>query len=98
MLQLYRAALHVRRQDADLRNGPFGWLPADRGTLAFARGEQFMSFTNFSDRPVPLPANELVILASEDVSDGMLPPDATAWLRRATTPAPDATRRVPPEE
>jgi alpha-glucosidase len=68
------------------------------GVLAFARGQRFINVTNLSDRSVTLPAHELVLLASDDVSGGDLPPDASAWLR--TTPVDNGgpTRRVPPEE
>ena len=92
MLQLYRAALQIRRDVPGLGDGPFTWLPAAPGVLAFARDEGFVSVTNLGDSPVRLPDHELVLLASDDVADGSLPPDATAWLR--TAPAdPDAHPR-----
>ena len=96
MLHLYRALLRIRREEPGLGDGPFAWLSSAPGVLAFARGERFINVTNLSDRSVTLPAHELVLLASDDVSGGDLPPDATAWLRTAPVAAP--TRRVPPEE
>ncbi len=92
MLHLYRAALQIRRDVPGLGDGPFTWLPAAPGVLAFARDEGFVSVTNLGGSPVRLPDHELVLLASDDVADGSLPPDATAWLR--TAPAdPDAHPR-----
>jgi len=35
---------------------------------------------NTGTRPVPLPAGEL-LLASDEVADGALPPNAAAWIR-----------------
>ena len=98
MLHLYRSALHIRREESGLGDGPFTWLESPSGVLTFARGDRFVDVTNLSDRPVPLPPHELVLLASDDVSDGLLPPDSTAWLRTAPPDSADVTRRVPPEE
>ena len=90
MLHLYRALLRIRREDEGLGGDAFAWLPSEPGVLAFARGARFASVTNLSGRAVALPAHEAVLLASADVGDGSLPPDATAWLR--TAPADDSTR------
>ena len=99
MLLLYRAALHIRRQEPGLGDGPFTWLPKTPGVLAFRRGGTFVNVTNLSAGPVPLPAHESVLLGSDDIADGMLPPDATAWLRTTPTEigaADEPGRRVPP--
>jgi alpha-glucosidase len=98
MLQLYRTLLRIRREEAGLGDGPFAWLPSTPGVLAFSRGERFANVTNLTDRPVALPAHEVVLLASDDISDGTLPPDATAWLRTAPAESGDATRGVPPDQ
>jgi alpha-glucosidase len=95
MLHLYRAMLRIRREEPALGDGDFGWLPSLPGVLAFARDDHFVNVTNISDRPVPLPVDALVLLASDDVSDGALPPDATAWLRTTPITDGDATRRSP---
>jgi alpha-glucosidase len=86
MLRLYRAALRIRRSEPGLGDGPFRWLASDPAVLAFARGPEFVNLTNLSETDVPLPPHRGVLLASADVSDGHLPPDATVWLR----PDPDA--------
>lgn len=80
MLSLYRAALHLRRTDPALGDGPFAWIASPEGTLAFRRGDGFVSITNFAGHPVDLPAGE-ILLASDQPADRRLPPDSTAWLR-----------------
>jgi alpha-glucosidase len=95
MLQLYRAALRVRRDEPGLGDGPLAWIPTVPDVLAFARGDHFLSVTNLSSDPLPLPPQTAVLLASADVSDGHLPPDATAWLRPDRAEPTDPARRVP---
>jgi len=49
-----------------------------------------------SHKPIELPSGNSVVLASAELSAGLLPPDATAWLRAApdnTTTEPPATRQ-----
>ncbi|MGV3713554.1 glycoside hydrolase family 13 protein [Pseudolysinimonas sp.] len=80
MLHLYRAALRIRRDEPALGDGPLEFLDLGLDVLAFRRGDGFVSITNFAGTGLALPAGELV-LASEEHSPGVLPPDSTAWLR-----------------
>jgi alpha-glucosidase len=80
-LNLYRAALRIRREEPGLGDGPLHWLPSSDAVLAFGRGRDFVSITNLSPLPIPLPEHAVLMLASEDVTDRQLPPDVTAWLR-----------------
>jgi alpha-glucosidase len=80
MLNLYRTALDIRRRETGLGDGPMTWHPSPVGVLAFDRGCAFMSITNLSDSPAELPVGD-VLLASNDLSDGSIPPDTTVWLR-----------------
>jgi alpha-glucosidase len=81
MLTLYREALRLRRAQPELGDGPMSWLPAEPGVLAFTRGAGgFACVVNVSGAPTPLPAGEL-LLASDPLVDGQLPPDTAAWLR-----------------
>jgi alpha-glucosidase len=98
MLHLYRAMLRIRREEPGLGDGAFAWVPSAPGVLAFARGARFVNVTNISDRPVPLSPGALVLLASTDVSDGALPPDATAWLLTPPAAGDESLRRVPSED
>ncbi|MFP5487033.1 MAG: hypothetical protein ACLGHQ_01825 [Acidimicrobiia bacterium] len=36
---------------------------------------------NFGETPVVLPAGEVVLASAELTDDGLLPADATAWVR-----------------
>ena len=76
-LNLYRTALRLRRYHSAL--GPLRWLDAD-GLLCFAREPGFIFAANFGAAPAPLPAHREILLASELVTSGSLPPDAAAWL------------------
>ena len=57
------------------------WLSAPSDALAFRRrGDGGLGCVlNAGDRPMTLPAGEL-ILTSAPLVDGKLPPDAAAWL------------------
>ncbi|MEV5574709.1 glycoside hydrolase family 13 protein [Spirillospora sp. NPDC052269] len=79
MLTLYRQALRLRR---DHINGAFAWLDTvpDADVLAFTRGEGFACVLNVGEQPVTLPAHLRVLLASEPLDGGVLPPDTAVWL------------------
>lgn len=87
MLSLYKRAIRLRAEDPSLRDGDFGWLELGEGLLGFVRGTDFICITNFTAQHVPLPAGNAVVLTSEELVDGELAPDATAWLRRTTAAA-----------
>ena len=77
-LNLYRAALRLRRDHPALGRGTLRWLepkvpeePGDPG---------FVLAANFGPAPAPLPAHREILLASEPVTAGLLPPDTAAWL------------------
>ncbi|AMM19611.1 alpha-glucosidase [Frondihabitans sp. PAMC 28766] len=82
MLALYRAMLTCRRALPDFRDQPLEWLPSPDAVLAFGRGG-IACAVNMSDTPVRLPPDADVILSSSPLSDGILPPDTTAWYRSA---------------
>ena len=84
MLELYRAALRFRRAEPALGDGPMSWLPSadgNSGVLTFDRAGSVCCVANLSDVPVALPAHAAVILASGPLTDGLLPPDTSVWLR-----------------
>ena len=95
MLALYRAMLRIRRSDPDLGNGRLRWLAAADGVLAFSRGEGFQCITNLSGAPIGLPADCSLLLASAELTNGLLPPDASAWLRPDRSQYADRTLRCP---
>jgi alpha-glucosidase len=79
-LQLYRTALALRaalQSDESLvwRETP------DDDVLHFQRPSGWQSVTNFGARSVPLPPGT-VVLASNPLDGGDLPPDTTVWLHK----------------
>ncbi|WP_307381266.1 glycoside hydrolase family 13 protein [Microbacterium sp. W4I20] len=84
-LHLYRRAIALRRSLVDLAEGELSWLESGADVLAFRRGDGMISVTNLGPTAVPLPAHHEVLLASTQL-DGMLPPDATAWLGLRAVP------------
>jgi alpha-glucosidase len=89
MLELYRRALRIRRAEPALHepalhepgDTPMTWLPAADGVLAFDRGNGVRCVANLSQVPVGLPGHTAVLLASGPLTDGLLPPDTSVWLR-----------------
>jgi alpha-glucosidase len=79
MLQLYQAGLRIRREQL-AGSRELSWLPAPAGVLDFDRGGM-RCIANLSPAPVPLPPGLSVLLTSESLQAGALPPASTAWLR-----------------
>jgi alpha-glucosidase len=83
MLELYRAALGLRRAHPALGDGGLRWLEAPPGVLSFARDPGFACLVNLSGRPAPVPGGSGVLLASGPLAPGgAVPPDTAVWLRR----------------
>ena len=83
MLELYRAALGLRRGHPALGDGTLRWLEAPAGALAFARDPGFACLVNVSGPPAPLPAGAAPLLASGPLTpEGAVPEDTAVWLRR----------------
>lgn len=79
-LTLYRAALAVRGSHPALGEGTLTWVSSDAQVLHFSRGEGFECLVNFGETPVELPAGAQVLVASGDVSSGVLDTDTAVWL------------------
>jgi alpha-glucosidase len=84
-LSMYRHALELRHDLADLRGSGFGWQGAPSGCLAFRRGPQFICAVNFSDRAVALPPGRLLLSSSPSMDltapGSVLPANTAVWLR-----------------
>ncbi|TCO82359.1 alpha-glucosidase [Plasticicumulans lactativorans] len=80
-LELFRAALQLRRSEPALGDGELQWLPSPDGVLAFSRGNGFVCIVNVSAEALPLPAGATLLLASEALDGDWLPTNAAAWLR-----------------
>jgi alpha-glucosidase len=82
MLELYRAALRLRRAHPAFGDGGLRWLEAPGGVLAFARDPGFACLVNLAAAPAPLPAGATVLLASSPLGPGgAVPEDTAVWLR-----------------
>ncbi|WP_433166092.1 glycoside hydrolase family 13 protein [Kribbella sp. CA-247076] len=80
-LNLYKAALRIRRETEALGEGRLTWDEgAPAGVLSFSRDPGFRCVANLGESPIPLPDHTKVLLTSEPLIDGRLPADATAWL------------------
>jgi alpha-glucosidase len=82
-LALYRAGLRLRRAGQWPREAGLQWLPAAASVLAFARGNDFTCLVNYGAELVELPAGAHVLIASDELEGGALPPDTTVWFRQA---------------
>ncbi|MFI6764847.1 glycoside hydrolase family 13 protein [Streptomyces sp. NPDC050355] len=80
MLELYRRALHLRRDHAALGDSALTWLDTPPGVLAFTREPGFACVVNLSADPYPLPEHDTVVLASGHIEDGHLGTDEAVWL------------------
>ncbi len=80
MLELYRAALRLRRETAALGDGELEWRDMPPGVIAFTREPGFACVVNVDGAPVPLPEGYDVLLTSDDAVDGRLPAATSAWL------------------
>ena len=78
-LELYRAAVRLRRDHPGLAGEDLRWLPSPAGTFHFERGEGFRCALNLADAPWELPAVATILLASEMSWTSMLAPDTAAW-------------------
>ncbi|MEV0409636.1 glycoside hydrolase family 13 protein [Streptomyces sp. NPDC050448] len=79
-LELYRAALRIRRERAELGAGDaVEWLQAPEGVLAFRRGD-FVCTVNTTGEAVRMSPPGTVLLASDDLTDpGVLGADTAVW-------------------
>ncbi|MFE1770901.1 alpha-amylase family glycosyl hydrolase [Streptomyces sp. NPDC059008] len=80
MLELYRRALHLRRDHAALGDSGLTWLDTPPGVLAFTREPGFACVVNLSSEPYRLPEHDAVVLASGHLEDGRLGADEAVWL------------------
>lgn len=84
MLRLYTEALHIRRREPDLGDGPMRWLPGyGEDVLAFVRGDGLACLVNLGGTPVGLPGGELLLASGPLDAERRLGTDTAVWLRVA---------------
>ena len=80
-LELYRAALRLRREHLGFRGGGMAWLPSPGAVLRFDRPGGLETVVNLGSEAVQLPSGRPVVLASAPLPEsGELPPDTAVWL------------------
>jgi alpha-glucosidase len=85
-LELYRAALRIRRQHPGLSGDAFAWMDEDEGSgiLHFERGDGFRCLVNLDADPVPLPEGARLLVRSDgpaihDPAARHVPAETAAW-------------------
>ncbi|MEV4469599.1 glycoside hydrolase family 13 protein [Nonomuraea sp. NPDC049504] len=82
-LNLYRAALRLRRQHPALGGGTLTWLDSPEDVLVIEREPGLVVVLNTGDEPVrPGVAGEVLLSSGPLTDDGAVPPDTTVWLQR----------------
>ncbi len=83
MLELYRAALRIRRESPALGEGTLRWVSLTPGALSFERDPGFLCIVNISAQPIALPDAAEVLLASGPLPrERELPEDTAVWMLR----------------
>jgi alpha-glucosidase len=78
-LSFFRRAIRLRHTRVEFDGAGVDWLAAPRDVLMFSRRDSGLRCVLNAGRSRPLPDGEL-LLASAPVVDGVLPPNAAAWL------------------
>ncbi|MET9296002.1 alpha-amylase family glycosyl hydrolase [Streptomyces sp. NPDC003077] len=81
-LELYRAALSLRRRLPGLGDGSLTWVPAPPGVLAFARPGMLCTLNTLGhDVEIPVPGEPLLASVTPVTRDGLtlLPGDGCVW-------------------
>lgn len=81
MLELYRNALRIRKNEPSIHTGEFRWVPNGDDVVMFARGDDFICMANVSGEAVDLPPYQEILLSSVPLDGDRLPGDATVWIR-----------------
>ncbi len=84
MLNLYRNALAIRKSNAALASLHFDWIQSSDKSLVFSRsdGNTFICVVTFESGE-SVPPGYQIIMSSQDIVSGQIPPNTTVWLQRA---------------
>jgi alpha-glucosidase len=86
ILHLVTTALELRKQLIDkevlLSDDGGRWRIEEAGLLICERNDQFLVAIAMGEGPVSLPDGDVVVSSSPMTTEGLLPPDAAAWLLR----------------
>ncbi|WP_433442670.1 glycoside hydrolase family 13 protein [Nonomuraea sp. CA-141351] len=82
-LNLYRAALRLRKEHPALGGGTLTWLDSPKDVLAIERDPGLVVVLNTGEEPVRLDLGGEILLSSGPLpDDGTIPPDTTIWVQR----------------
>ncbi|TMR94548.1 glycoside hydrolase family 13 protein [Nonomuraea basaltis] len=82
-LNLYRAALRIRREHPALGGGTLRWLDSPKDVLVIERDPGLVVVLNTGEEPVRLDlAGEVLVSSGPLATDGAVPPDTAVWLQR----------------
>lgn len=87
MLHLYRKAIGIRKALPSLKGASFRWRESSPDTFEFTRGEDdaFLCIVTF-ETGRSLPIDYEVLLSSQDLDSGFVPPNTTVWLSSLSIP------------
>ncbi|MEN9710016.1 MAG: hypothetical protein RL441_8 [Actinomycetota bacterium] len=80
MLNLYRAAIALRKRTADLVSDEMSWTDSTADVLSFSRGDSTHCIFNFGETTVVLPEGAEVLMASAPLENGALAKDTAVWV------------------
>ncbi len=98
MLDLYRRALRMRRENPALGDGTLTWLAAPPDVLVFGREPGFVCIVNLSDAPVDVPIAADILLASGPLDGASIPTDTAAWCAARPVEAAGTSGPAPTPE
>jgi alpha-glucosidase len=81
MLNLYRAAIALRKRTADLVSDEMSWTDSTADVLSFSRGDSTHCIFNFGETPVAIPEGAEVLMASAPLENGALAKDTAVWVK-----------------
>lgn len=83
MLRLYRTALRHRKTNPSLMNEYFSWLDSPHHSFVFTRAqdESFLCIVTF-EVGESIPPGYMVLMSSQNIEEGRIPPNTTVWLQR----------------
>lgn len=83
MLRLYKDALGIRKANPSLVSSHFGWIISSTDSFIFTRSqdESFLCIVTF-DGAEMVPPDYVVLLGSQQIESGQIPPNSTVWLQR----------------
>lgn len=89
MLNLYRDALRIRKTNSHMRDSFFRWVESSGRQFMFARkdDDSLLCIVTF-EVGEPMPPQYEVLLSSQVIESGIIPPDTAVWLQRVGQATP----------